>query len=33
MSLDKANQKREQLEQQLAEINNTWNLTVEEVSK
>ena len=33
MSLEKANQKREQLEQQLAEINNTWNLTVEEVSR
>ena len=33
MSLEKANQKREQLEQQLSEINNAWNTTVEEVSK
>lgn len=33
MSLEKANQKREQLEQQLSEINSAWNTTVEEVSK
>jgi ElaB/YqjD/DUF883 family membrane-anchored ribosome-binding protein len=33
MSLEKANQKREYLEQQLSEINRVWNTTVEEVSK